>query len=1189
MGDSGIVLPSLPSPARSDGTASRACDAPPPVFVACEHNRRLAPRTHGYRRRAQALLFLFVALPFAAHGQPAAPTGLAATPGDSSATLTWTDPSDSSITGYSYSYATSVAAFTSGSPPAWTTVAGGASATSQAVSGLTNGTRYYFRLRATNSGGNSPVAQTTIQLAASPSTAVTISDANLRAVLESALGKSAGATITQLEMATLTSLDASNSSISVLTGIGRAVNLTTLSASNNSIADVTALGTLVELRSLDLWGNFSISDISALGTLTSLTDLDLRLNAISDISALGTLTSLTELALSTNTISDISALGTLTSLTELELRANAISNISALGTLTSLTSLYLGENAISDVSALGTLTSLEVLHLSRNTISDISALGALTSLRRLHASYNSISTVSPLGTLASLEWLSLIGNTISDISGLGTLTSLTYLDLDGNAVSDLSALGMLTSLEFLYLKDNAISDVSALGTLTGLLILELAGNSISDVSALGTLAALRRLELYNNAISDVSGLGTLTGLLVLELAGNSISDVSALADLEGLLVLDLHGNTVLTVAPLAEGTVFSNPRDDSTLLSGRLFEFVSRPTLYLTGGNPVCALAITPIRTLEARGVDVVCDPLPPGTANQAPKVAAQLADMALAEGETQTVALAGAFVDPDNDELSYRAWSSDEAVATAWAAGAQLRVRGRRVGVVDVFVQATDSGGLAATQQLRVTVGASLSLTDGEAAGAGGTVREVPEGGMVRLVAALSVPRASATTFGWRVVQDDDPNTANADAGEYGGASGEATIPAGETTTEITIAIADDTDIEPAREWFDVVVSAPADGCCVLAQARVSVVVLEGVCDRTPAVANALRDGEPCTAPTPAALATRTRLAVEGAGTLRAGDFQGLAGLRWLALNGNDLSALPAGLFAGLAALRELDLSDNALTMLPPSPFQALPRLRVLDLSANDFETLPAGLFAGLSLREASVAGNPGAPFALAADLARTDADEPWAPGPATVEGQLPLGAPFPLRVSLTAEPTATGLPAMLTIPAGATASAAFAAAAPPNGGALVLRTGAATLPATTCGAEWPFRSCFRGFTPMPGAPLTLFRQPPRALPAPQPEALAGDCLRLPLTSLVAAGDAPGALRWQATSSDDSVATVRVTGGELVVEPEPRVEGVTEIVLVATDSAGLSATVRFEVRVEFFAPARWRAGWRAAVGHIAQ
>ena len=51
-----------------------------------------------------------------------------------------------------------------------------------------------------------------------PSPAVTIPDANLRASIEAALGKVSDAPITQAEMATLDSLDASDSDVSVLTG-----------------------------------------------------------------------------------------------------------------------------------------------------------------------------------------------------------------------------------------------------------------------------------------------------------------------------------------------------------------------------------------------------------------------------------------------------------------------------------------------------------------------------------------------------------------------------------------------------------------------------------------------------------------------------------------------------------------------------------------------------------------------------------------------------------------------------------------------------------------------------------------------------------------------------------------------------------------------------------------------------------
>ena len=65
-------------------------------------------------------------------------------------------------------------------------------------------------------------------------------------------------------------------------------------------------------------------------------------------------------------------------------------------------------------------------------------------------------------------------------------------------------------------------------------------------------------------------------------------------------------------------------------------------------------------------------------------------------------------------------------------------------------------------------------------------------------------------------------------------------------------------------------------------------------------------------------------------------------------------------------------------------------------------------------------------------------------------------------------------------------------------------------------------------------------------------------------------------------------MATARILGRSLLVEPEIAAEGTTEIVLVATDSAGLTATVRFEVQVEFFAAARPNTGWRSAIRTLA-
>ena len=145
---------------------------------------------------------------------------------------------------------------------------------------------------------------------------VDIPDANLRAVIEMALGKASGAPITQAEMATLTRLEAPNSDISDLTGLEFATNLRTLNLSINFIADISPLANLTNLTLLNLSYNV-ITDISPLSGLTNLTSLRLHDNFFSDISPLSGLTNLTLLSLYDDTeITDRSVLSRLSNLSE---------------------------------------------------------------------------------------------------------------------------------------------------------------------------------------------------------------------------------------------------------------------------------------------------------------------------------------------------------------------------------------------------------------------------------------------------------------------------------------------------------------------------------------------------------------------------------------------------------------------------------------------------------------------------------------------------------------------------------------------------------------------------------------------------------------------------------------------------------------------------------------------------------
>jgi hypothetical protein len=93
---------------------------------------------------------------------PSAPTGVTATAGNGSATVSWTAPTNtggSTLTKYT------VTPFIGSTPQTPVTVTGSPPATSTTVTGLTNGTSYTFTVSATNANGTGP--------ASSPSNAVT--------------------------------------------------------------------------------------------------------------------------------------------------------------------------------------------------------------------------------------------------------------------------------------------------------------------------------------------------------------------------------------------------------------------------------------------------------------------------------------------------------------------------------------------------------------------------------------------------------------------------------------------------------------------------------------------------------------------------------------------------------------------------------------------------------------------------------------------------------------------------------------------------------------------------------------------------------------------------------------------------------------------------------------------------------
>ena len=422
-----------------------------PLRARNELAKRTWPRLS--RRCLRVSVPLLAALvPHVANAQPAAPRDLVAIAGDEEAVLTWRNPGNSSVWRYEFRFGT-------GEAPefnAWMGVPGsGADTVEYTVSGLANGTRYVFHLRAFDNDGPGEAASASTLLAASPSSTVEVPDAGLRERIEQTLGLASGAPITQGDLARLRTLRAVQMGITDIAGLEFAVNLTRLWMDRNELVDVSLLSGLTALDRLWLTDNRQL-DVSSLASMTSLTRIGLSGNGLVDVSALAGMTSLRRLGLSGNKMVDLSPLVGLTALRRLELSGNELADVSALSGLTSLTHLLLSGNAIEDVSPLSNLTSLRVLYLDANRISDISSLVGMERMSSLMLAGNEIADFSPLletGLSGTDDFVDLRDNPPSEglvdiVRALRELGVVVMFDDGGHRVSLFPSVAGLSAMGF---------------------------------------------------------------------------------------------------------------------------------------------------------------------------------------------------------------------------------------------------------------------------------------------------------------------------------------------------------------------------------------------------------------------------------------------------------------------------------------------------------------------------------------------------------------------------------------------------------------------------------------------------------------------------------------------------------------------------------------------------------------------
>ncbi|WP_419948060.1 leucine-rich repeat domain-containing protein [Candidatus Palauibacter sp.] len=296
--------------------------------------------------------------------------------------------------------------------------------------------------------------------------------------------------------------------------------------------------------------------------------------------------------------------------------------------------------------------------------------------------------------------------------------------------------------------------------------------------------------------------------------------------------------------------------------------------------------------------------------------------------------------------------------------------------------------------------------------------------------------------------------------------------------------------------------------------------------------------------------------------GELPADVFKTLTSLRSLHLDGNRLSSLPPGIFEGLGELRWLGLGPNALAELPPRIFEGLHGLVELNLFDNALTELPPGVFAGLSnLVRLNLRWNPGAPFPVLLELARTDTADVLAPGPANVVLRVPSGAPLSVEVPVSVQGGAAS-GGSLAVAAGDTVSAALEVSRPAEGSnAVHLSLG----PTPPMPREMP------GLEYVAGAQVALFAPSENRTPVVAREVVrhwlqaGGRSAEVELAGHFSDPDGD-TLVYTAASGDEVVVEARVDDGFLVLEPLS--EGSTVVDVTAADPAGLRATLGVPVRV---------------------
>ncbi|QDA76147.1 hypothetical protein EOT00_04255, partial [Listeria seeligeri] len=340
--------------------------------------------------------------------------------------------------------------------------------------------------------------------------------------------------VTQEQLDSITSLNASGKNITDVTGINQLTNLTSIDLSQNQLTSIAPITDLTSLASLNVSNNLlSIVVITTAQNIPNLTSLNISNNPTITKLSIADQAKLTSFSASLGG-SHTSALEELT-----------LSNLPAL------------------TQAAGSANSANSINFSNySDVLTTVKLNGLPKIQRANFDRNLIDDVD-VHDMATLNFLDLDSNELTEIDKLADLPALTSLDVASNQLTTagIANVVQLDALQTLYLDSNLLTsftlDAENELTLSNLPALTTAGTSspnsvyfsnYSDVLTtvkLNGLPKIQRAIFDNNLIDDID-VHDMAGLTTLELHANELTDINKLADLPMLNYLNASSNQLTT-------------------------------------------------------------------------------------------------------------------------------------------------------------------------------------------------------------------------------------------------------------------------------------------------------------------------------------------------------------------------------------------------------------------------------------------------------------------------------------------------------------------------------------------------------------------------------------------------------------------------------------------------------------------